>query len=156
MKITEITIKQTKNGDDYKLAKLDGVVHGKDTFSTFQFHTLYSDVEVGAEFPDNAFEMSGDYLGLVDPNKSAPRASQSRSGDIKVAQEYKREGIKSAQDNRSKGIKISGAMRDATLVTTKLMELVDPNLDVKITWASWRDWFMAQYDEKDNEVPPPF
>ena len=60
--------------------------------------------------------------------------------------------IEEAQDRKEMGIKVAGAMRDATLLTVELMKEARDNGtrlqddEMKNIWRRWRDFFMHEYD----------
>lgn len=80
-------------------------------------------------------------------------ASPRGSGAITKAMETKRENIKEAQDAKTWAIRVSGAMRDATLmVSTFDSSMPFPtNEELKKDWENWRDYFLSEFDKKINQ-----
>lgn len=83
---------------------------------------------------------------------SAYSAPRSPAYGVKAAQERKGEMINKAQEAKEIGIKLSGAMRDATLIT--LASLKDQPFpdddDFMAAWKKWRDFLMTQFDDKKD------
>lgn len=73
--ISQIEIKQTAKGSDYKSVRLDSPVLGKDRFNVFKFHSRYADITEGKELKPNEFQFSpdGKYLELIDPDKGVKK-----------------------------------------------------------------------------------
>ncbi len=149
MKVINITIKQTANGADYKACELDQEVLGSKYFNVFQFHSLYPEVEKGAEFPDVAFEKDGKFINLKDGN--APK----KSGNKGFAQKIVSENVKVAQDNKAEAIKIASTARMATDIVVAHGYNLD---ETKTKWKEWRSWFWNNWEMTQDDImkSPPF
>ena len=69
-------------------------------------------------------------------------------------EEIKGEYIREAQDRKNDNILLAGAMRDATLLTiAEIANLKWTNEEIKGAWLQWRNWLLAQRDERNFKEP---
>ena len=77
--------------------------------------------------------------------------------EIKQIVDYKQAGIKTNMDRKEEGIFISGACRDATLVTTtfypEIAKEKDVDLRVKAIRKAWEEWQQYFYDQMKSKMP---
>lgn len=150
-KITHIDHKVTKTNKPYAMVMVSDLA-GEYRASMWEG---YEALKVGDPV-DGELTVKGDFTNFRlsgQPRTFAPRAA-SRGADIKAAQEMKATHIKSAQDNREKGIQLAGAMRDATTVT--LASLRDQPFptdeEFKEEWRKWREFFIKEFDTKSDNL----
>lgn len=147
-KIKSVDKKTTKTGKPYAIVLLDD----KGTEVKASMWEGYESLMAGVEVQGEVYK-SGDFtnfrLGTLQrfagTGGAAPRAAA-----IKEAQVAKETGIRKAQDNSQLSIKISGAMRDATLITlASLREQPFPtDEEFKQEWRKWRDWIINEFDQE--------
>lgn len=164
MKITDITIRQDKNGNDYKCLSLSGS-KGEIKVNVFQKHPAYPMVSVGNEIADENIVQDGKFYNYLAPAELKP-ASQPRGAGfgVKAAQERKAESIATAQGRKENAIELAASQRDATLVVTTFYKDIASNLPEterdqyiaeKIT--NWREWYMEHHgDASDPTLKQPF
>lgn len=116
-------------------------------------------IDVGAEIEGVYWRSTTgkDYLFPPRPQNAArpaggTAAGANRSKAIRESQELKGAMIQRSQDVKELGIKIAGAMRDATLITVASLkdQPFPTDEEFKAEWEKWRDYFIAQYDEQRN------
>jgi len=150
--ITNIEIKQTKTGKDYKQCKLDTQVLGKDQFNVFAFHSMYAEVEQGVDFGEDKFILEGQYLNLKDPKKTMSRGGAFKSHQIKEAQDTKRQDINQAQQNREKGIKTASTMRMA--VDLAIAECGEDKSKLAGLIKHWREFCWTNWEADEASYIP--
>lgn len=151
MKITALVMKKTKAGDDYKLFTMED----SHKLSVFNWDLRYPELNVGSDIPEDALIFDPAYSNyklkpLPKPSGAAIKTpgGYRNPAAIEKAQETKRENVEEAQNRKQDGIKLAGAMRDATLVA--LADIKDQPFpsddDFKRTWMKWCDFFLEQHD----------
>lgn len=150
-------------GEGWKVATLHEGIEGGQTHQNVSINKM--DKNSGAvAFPTfDAFAPGGtvegniwtsqagkSYLFAPKPSTAAPSASGRPSGGAMTkVMEKKQENISENMDRKEMGIKVSGAMRDATLITTALLEgghMPADDEEIKGVWRKYRDFFMSEYD----------
>lgn len=95
------------------------------------------------------------------PIKEASTGSIRRSGGMNPAisklMDKKEESIGKFQESKEVSIKLAGAMRDAVLIVTTMMQtdkVLGEAIDVKVEILKWRNWILDNYgDSRDVNVP---
>ena len=138
-KITEIKIKQTQKGDEYKCLTTDS----GEQANVFQFHSMYADLAVGGEIK---LEKDGKYWNVADPLKDETKTTNRKSGMITQAQDRKERSISHSQDVKEMAIKTSSTARDATLILTASGIDTLSEIEIKTKWKKWREWLYVNWD----------
>lgn len=161
MKLISLEMKETSNGKPYKRFTLDN----NKKLQVFNFDPRYDEMQIGVEITDADVDYDTKWdnykLKSAKPVLGAPRASYGASRvDRVAAEEIRDQKVKENMDVKQIGIKVSGAMRDATETTLRaLKDQPFPTDDeFKSEWLKWRDWYIKQFDYKVEEIkdPPPF
>jgi len=140
MKITNIEIKQTQKGSDYKSCETDTGIR----FNVFGFHSLYSFIEEGLELKPDQLYQEGKFWNLKDPNKEVSAGK----GTFAKAQTYKTESITKAMDRKEHGIMLSSTARMATEMVVALNDGLSES-EAKEKWQEWRSWFIQEWTNDD-------
>lgn len=154
--VTFVESATTSTGKPYKKVTLDSEVLGKNKFNVFNFHTRYADVVVGRSFASEEFEKDGQYIKLADPDAGIKKPFSRGGGRVDpvavaMAQEQKRENIEKAQDNKDRGIRLSGAMNHATSLVVAFKK--DATLEeAKKEVIRVRDWYLENWDTAESKI----
>lgn len=97
----------------------------------------YKDVYKGATI-EGEIDASGKYKGFTFPRKGGGK-------DFSATMERKEKAIEKAQDKKADGIKLSGTMRDATLLTVAELGGAKEE-DIVRVWHKWRKFLFENYD----------
>ena len=152
MQITKITIKQDKNGNDYKSCELDD----ERKFNIFPRHSRYEEIVVGLELVDSMLEKDGKFWNLKEIGK--PQTGFKIKG-IEKAMERKESFITKTTESRNDSIRMSSACRDATLMLTTLIEFHYSSMseeEIKGKWESWRKFFYERLGDDPTTFSEPF
>ncbi len=151
--IQDISRKTTSTGKDYAVLELkdeQGVHHDKvSVWSDFTgFDALNVDSSVEGEIKTNDKGYKNLYASRPAYKATGGYGGGNRSEQMAKTMEVKSEHIKSAQDNKERGIMISSTARDATLI---LVELMKKDGGVRENWQTeWRNiryWLYAKFEE---------
>lgn len=145
-KVTNIEIKQDKNGNNMKVTEFD---NGNKVYVNAKYDSdVYDSVAVGAEFP---LVQDGNFWKIDRPGNRSTGGSR-KTYNVAAAQERKASSIQHAQDNKDYSIKVSSTARDATIITAELMRR-DDTLDFKRTWQEVRQWLWENWDVDKQDIP---
>ena len=153
MQITKITIRQDKNGNDYKSCELDD----ERKFNIFPRHSRYEEIVVGLELIDSMLEKDGKFWNLKEIENKPSTGFKGKS--IEKAMERKESFITKTTESRNDSIRMSSAVRDATLMLTTLYEFQYKNLseeELKSKWESWRKFFYERLGDDPTKFSAPF
>ena len=93
---------------------------------------------------------------LFAPKPKAPAgAPKNNMAGVKAAQERKGEMIEKSQETKARGIQVSCAFRDATLIVVEMLKS-DPQLDVKEAHKNIRNWYMKEWEMAEQSLDKPF
>lgn len=117
----------------------------------------FDDIKEGAMVSGNRWQSNAGkpYLFAPDPLAAPGGGGSMRGGGnraaIKAAQEFKTASIDRAQDRREVGVKVAGAMRDATLIAIAALkdQPFPTDAEFKEELRKWRDWLISEFD---NEI----
>ena len=97
------------------------------------------------------------YKSLKGPQAPARNSGGARAFQMERVMEIKNAGIRASMDTKEQGIKISGAMRDATLILTSLypeeikaLAPADRGERIRALHQDWVTWLMGQFDDHKN------
>ena len=151
---------ETKTGarGPYQVASIvrpDGeMVHNVYIFSNFPGYPFSPGVKISG-----SIDMSGKYKNLKfgkTVQRTIPMQTQS---PISIAMDRKNTMVQRAQDNKELGIRVAGAMRDATLIVTQmypeLAKITDQEVKEKAIqekWHHWRGFFFDQWENRDVQT----
>lgn len=98
---------------------------------------------------EGVIEMKGQYKNF----KSTPTAPKSsfKSNQMAVVEKVQ-EGVKTAQNNKELGIKISSTMRMA--VDLAIAERDATHLTMVESILGWRKWLWNEWDKNETDFPP--
>lgn len=143
-------MRPTKTGGEYKQFTMED---GK-KLSVFSYDPRYAELEVGSDIPETDLIFDPAY-GNYKLNKAPvvfPARPASLGGprpSMAAAVEKKGVMIEKAQERKSEGVNISGAFRDATLIS--LASLRDQPFptdeEFKAEWRKWVKFIMNEHEQ---------
>lgn len=147
MRVTDVEIAETKNGDPYKKMTLSNGA----TVGVFNRNSRYSDIEEGLELSEDDFHQKGKWINLTDPENGRPKGAKDPDFDSQVAE------ADAQQSRREHSIKLTSTMRMAVdMVVSKnevgAYERVDDEYLQKQI-GKWRNWFYNEWENIAGEEP---
>ncbi len=117
-------------------------------------------IKVGAEIEGSITENAAGYKNFRFPREAGVKGqSGNKTAQMEKVMDRKREDISQAMDKKQDAIRMSGAMRDATLMVTTLIGAFPAEWEhftadmIKTEWKAWRDYFINSWDQ---DVSAPF
>lgn len=151
-KVVAIEKRKTREDKDFYSLTLGDEVTSTEIERVSAFENL-DKIKVGAEIEGSIVENSAGYKNFRFPREAGVKGqSGNKSAQIQQVMDRKREDISQAMDKKQDAIRMSGAMRDATLMITMLIgafpdEYRDWSADmIKTEWQAWRDYFLNSWD----------
>lgn len=165
--------------DDWKIATLREITEGGLSFEDVSINKTdqkgrqfpgFDGIMAGATVHGNLWRnpKNGKYTLFAPDPKPSPAAAPARPGGVTsggggargvaAAQERKKEGIREAQDNKGRGVLVSAAFRDATLILVNHPEFrngMTPE-EYKAMHKRLRDWYIAEYKATEKSLDVPF
>lgn len=143
-----VDVKTTSAGKEYKSVTLKAGTETYEKVSIWSDNPDYDAVVEGGKISGEVFKNEKGYWNFK--GATAPKtAYKGGAAGINKAMEVKAQNIEKAQDRKDDSIAISGAMRDATLISlAALRDRPFPtDEEYKAEWTRWVKWLLSKRNE---------
>lgn len=148
MLITNLIIKQDKNGKAYKAITLENGIK----LNVFSRHSRYEEIKIEENLDEKDLEKSGKFWNLKDISVRPQYERQTKTQQITQFQANKAEYIKQAQERTQEGIAWFNSTNSAiSLLAARNSLNTMSDTEIQAAIRLWREWFLEEFKNK-----PPF
>lgn len=165
-----------KKSSSWAIATLVEIVEGSKTTTDVSINKFnkdetvafpkFDELQPGSNIEGNLWRSPSTGKWSLFPNRPAPKSdsevmarntpAKGFSGAAK-AMETKAANIEKAQDNKTKGIMVASAFRDATLLLTNHPTYAELSLDeVRQNHKAFVDWYIKSWNEAEEKLDLPY